>query len=174
MELRYSGCQDTNLMACKMCSMMILQAEDTTAPLNRSRPQVTARAPLVAGKRAGTWGEAQVIRVCQQNDIDTIYEIINDSARAYKGHIPEDRYHEPYMPMDQLLAEITDGVVFYGFEEDGLLVAVMGLQYKGPVILVRHAYTSTEKRGRGIGSSVLAHLRRPTRRWALPSRHGLR
>ena len=99
-----------------------------------------------------------MIRVCQQQDIDTIYEIINDSARAYKGHIPEDRYHEPYMPKDQLLSEITDGVVFYGYEDDGQLVAVMGLQDKGPVILIRHAYTSTEKRNRGIGSSLLEHL----------------
>ena len=99
-----------------------------------------------------------MIRVCQQQDVDTVYEIINDSTRAYKGHIPEDRYHEPYMPRDQLLAEIADGVVFYGFEDDGRLVGVMGLQDKGPVILIRHAYTSTEKRSRGIGSSLLAHL----------------
>ena len=99
-----------------------------------------------------------MIRVCQQQEIDTLYEIINDSARAYKGHIPHDRYHEPYMPMDQLLAEIADGVVFYGFEDHGRLVAVMGLQDKGPVTLIRHAYTRTEKRGRGIGSRLLAHL----------------
>ena len=99
-----------------------------------------------------------MIRLCRQQEIDTIYEIINDSARAYKGHIPEDRYHEPYMPMDQLLMEMADGVVFYGFEEDGRLVAVMGLQDKGPVTLIRHAYTRTEQRGRGIGSRLLAHL----------------
>jgi N-acetylglutamate synthase-like GNAT family acetyltransferase len=49
-------------------------------------------------------------------------------------------------------------VVFYGYEDEGLLVAVMGLQDKGPVILIRHAYTITEKRGRGIGSSLLEHL----------------
>jgi len=99
-----------------------------------------------------------VIRLCQQTDMDTIHEIINDSARAYRGHIPEDRYHEPYMPKEQLLSEITDGVVFYGYEDEGQLVAVMGLQDKGPVILIRHAYTSTEKRHRGIGSSLLEHL----------------
>jgi GNAT superfamily N-acetyltransferase len=99
-----------------------------------------------------------VIRQCQQQDVDAITEIINDSARAYKGHIPDDRYHEPYMPVDQLLAEIADGVVFYGFEDDGRLVAVMGFQDKGPVTLIRHAYTRTEERGRGIGSSLLAHL----------------
>ena len=99
-----------------------------------------------------------MIRSCHQNDIDRIYEIINDSARAYKGHIPEDRYHEPYMPRDELLSEIADGVVFYGYEEDGLVVAVMGIQDKGPVILIRHAYTSTEVRGQGIGSRLLEFL----------------
>ena len=99
-----------------------------------------------------------MIRQCQQQDVDAITEIINDSARAYKGHIPDDRYHEPYMPVDQLLAEIADGVVFYGFEDGGRLVAVMGFQDKGPVTLIRHAYTRTEERGRGIGSSLLAHL----------------
>ena len=52
-----------------------------------------------------------MICLCQQRDIDTIYEIINDSARAYRGHIPDDRYHEPYMPMEQLLAEIAEGPV---------------------------------------------------------------
>lgn len=99
-----------------------------------------------------------MIRLCQEKDIDTIYEIVNDSARAYAGHIPADRYHEPYMPMDQLLSEMADGVVFYGYEDDGQLVAVMGLQDKGPVILIRHAYTLSGKRSRGFGSGLLEHL----------------
>lgn len=99
-----------------------------------------------------------MIRICHQNDIDRIDEIINDSARAYQGHIPKDRYHEPYMPRDELLSEVADGVVFYGYEEDGLLVAVMGIQDKGPVILIRHAYTGTEVRGRRIGSRLIEFL----------------
>lgn len=99
-----------------------------------------------------------MIRLCHQKDIDRIHEIINDSARAYKGRIPEDCYHEPYMPKDELLSEIANGVVFYGCEEDDRLVAVMGIQDKGPVILIRHAYTSTEKRGRGIGSRLFEFL----------------
>ena len=85
-------------------------------------------------------------------------EIINDSARAYKGHIPQDCYHQPYMPEDELLSEIADGVTFYGYQDDVRLVAVMGIQDKGPVVLIRHAYTRTEKRGRGIGSRLLDHL----------------
>ena len=99
-----------------------------------------------------------MIRLCSQKDIDTIYEIINDSARAYEGHIPDDCYHQPYMPQDELLSEIADGVVFYGYEEDGSLAAVMGIQDRGPVTLIRHAYTRTERRGEGIGSKLLEHL----------------
>jgi GNAT superfamily N-acetyltransferase len=99
-----------------------------------------------------------VIRPCTHSDLELIYEIINDSARAYKGHIPEDRYHQPYMTRDTLRSEIADGVVFYGYEEEGRLVAVMGIQDKGPVVLIRHAYTRTGSRRRGIGSSLLEHL----------------
>jgi len=99
-----------------------------------------------------------VIRLCSHRDIDTIYDIINDSARAYEGHIPDDCYHQPYMPQDELLSEVADGVVFYGYEEDGSLVGVMGIQDRGPVTLVRHAYTRTERRGEGIGSKLLEHL----------------
>jgi GNAT superfamily N-acetyltransferase len=85
-------------------------------------------------------------------------DVINDGARAYEGHIPEDRYHQPYMPREELLAEIADGVVFYGYEDQGRLEAVMGIQDKGPVILIRHAYTRSEKRGRGFGTQLLQHL----------------
>lgn len=99
-----------------------------------------------------------MIRLCGQKDIGAMCGIINDSARAYKGHIPEDCYHQPYMPKDRLLAEIADGVVFYGYEDDGLLVAIMGIQDRGPVILIRHAYTRTEKRGEGIGTKLLRYL----------------
>jgi len=99
-----------------------------------------------------------VIRQCSHSDVDIICEIINDSARAYEGHIPEDCYHQPYMPKDDLLSDIADGVVFYGYEEEGSLVAVMGIQDKGPVTLIRHAYTRTDKRCLGIGSRLLQHL----------------
>jgi GNAT superfamily N-acetyltransferase len=99
-----------------------------------------------------------VIRLCTQDDVDAITEIINDSARAYEGHIPEDRYSQPYMPKDKLEWEIADGVVFYGYETDGRLVAVMGTQNKGAVTLIRHAYTRTEWQGQGIGSLLLRHL----------------
>lgn len=99
-----------------------------------------------------------MIRPCADSDLETIREIINDSARAYQGRIPEDCYHQPYMTREALRSDIVDGVVFYGHEKEGQLVAVMGIQDKGPVVLIRHAYTRTGRRGQGIGSGLLEHL----------------
>ncbi len=87
-----------------------------------------------------------------------MYEIINDAARAYKGVIPADRWHEPYMPMEELKHEIDDGVQFWGYEEAGELIGVMGLQDKGDVYLIRHAYVLTNRRDLGIGTKLLRHL----------------
>jgi GNAT superfamily N-acetyltransferase len=103
-------------------------------------------------------GGAKVIRLCTRRDVDTIHEIINESARAYEGHIPDDRYHQPYMHQEELMSEIADGVVFYGYEQDGSLVAVMGIQDRGSVTLIRHAYTRPEKQGKGVGSRLLEYL----------------
>jgi GNAT superfamily N-acetyltransferase len=99
-----------------------------------------------------------VIRLCTEQDIGTMVEIINAGARAYQGHIPADCYHQPYMPEDELRSEIAGGVTFYGYQDGGVLVAVMGIQDKGPVVLIRHAYTRTAERGKGIGSRLLVHL----------------
>jgi GNAT superfamily N-acetyltransferase len=84
--------------------------------------------------------------------------IVNDAARAYRGVIPDDRWHDPYMPLEELEAEIRDGVEFYGAEEGGRLVGVMGIQDKGPVTLIRHAYVRTSHRGRGVGTRLLSRL----------------
>ncbi len=84
--------------------------------------------------------------------------VINDAAQAYKGAIPDDRWHEPYMPMEELEAEISDRVVFWCLEEDGHLIGVMGIQDKGDVVLIRHAYVRTSRRRGGIGTRLLTHL----------------
>lgn len=105
-----------------------------------------------------------MIRPCNANDVDTIYEIINDAAQAYRGIIPEDRWHDPYMPKTELAAEIDAGVKFWGYEMDGVLTGVMGIQDKVEVYLIRHAYTRTAYRNRGIGGQLLAHLYRQTER----------
>ena len=105
-----------------------------------------------------------MIRQCRDEDFDIIYEIINESATAYKGIIPTDRWKEPYMPKEELESEISDGVVFWGYEEDGELVGAMGIQDVIDVTLIRHSYVRTEKRNHGIGGKLLSHLREMTNR----------
>ncbi len=103
-----------------------------------------------------------MIRICTDRDFDSILEIINDAASAYKGIIPPDRWHEPYMPSTELRNEINDGVVFYGSEEEGVLVGVIGSQDRGEVSLIRHAYVRTSRRKCGIGTRLLEFLESTT------------
>ncbi|NLG51305.1 MAG: GNAT family N-acetyltransferase [Chloroflexi bacterium] len=99
-----------------------------------------------------------MIRRCEDQDIETIYTIINEAAQAYRGVIPPDRWHEPYMSLDELRQEIEDGVVFWGIVEEGRLLGVMGLQDRGDVLLIRHAYVRAACQRRGIGGQLLEHL----------------
>ena len=103
-----------------------------------------------------------MIRICTADDLTAICAIINDAAQAYKGVIPADRWHEPYMPPEELKHEIESGVVFWGVEAGGELVGVMGIQDRGGVDLIRHAYVRTRSRRQGIGSDLLRHLERLT------------
>ena len=99
-----------------------------------------------------------MIRPCKPNDFETIYEIVNDAAQAYKGIIPADRWHEPYMGREELQHEIDAGVQFWGYEESGKLIGVMGIQDVQDVTLIRHAYVRTTQRRKGIGGKLLSHL----------------
>jgi N-acetylglutamate synthase-like GNAT family acetyltransferase len=105
-----------------------------------------------------------MIRRCTEKDFAVILEIINDAAQAYKGVIPEDRWHEPYMPQEQLQQEIASGVCFWGIEENGRLTGVMGIQDKGEVTLIRHAYVRTNLRNCGTGSLLLKYLETMTQK----------
>ncbi|MCC7487071.1 MAG: GNAT family N-acetyltransferase [Burkholderiales bacterium] len=98
------------------------------------------------------------VRVCGQSDFAAILAIINDAARAYRGVIPADRWHEPYMGESGLRHELDAGVTFRGGEQDGRLLGVMGIQPVRDVTLIRHAYVRTANQGQGIGSTLLAHL----------------
>jgi GNAT superfamily N-acetyltransferase len=102
-----------------------------------------------------------VIRESHRDEISTIFRIVNDAARAYAGHIPPDCYHEPYISIDELENEMRR-VIFYGWEEDGQLQGVMGLEPSKGVTLIRHAYVLTERQGLGIGRRLLAHLEKQT------------
>ena len=95
---------------------------------------------------------------CEQTDFEEICEIINDAAVAYKDVIPADRWHEPYMPEEELKTQIEQGVQFWCYKENGEMMGVMGIQDKGDVTLIRHAYVRSVYRNKGIGSKLLAHL----------------
>jgi len=99
-----------------------------------------------------------LIRKSTTEDFEAILAIVNDAAQAYRGVIPDDRWHEPYMPASELRGEITDGVVFWVVEDEGEVVGVMGLQDKGEVALVRHAYVETKLQRQGIGTSLLRYV----------------
>ena len=99
-----------------------------------------------------------MIRECLEDDFEAIYEIINDAAQAYRGIIPPDRWHDPYMPRKELLEEISSGVVFLGYEKEGELVGVMGTQDLQDVTLIRHAYVRTAHRNQGIGGELLGQI----------------
>jgi len=99
-----------------------------------------------------------MIRVLDSNDLEAILTVVNDGARAYCGVIPEDCWHEPYMPREELLAELDADVRFWGLEKEGQLAGVMGRQELPGVILIRHAYVLTDFQRQGIGRKLLAHL----------------
>jgi GNAT superfamily N-acetyltransferase len=84
--------------------------------------------------------------------------IINDAATAYKGVIPDDCWQEPYMPREELLAEIGAGIDFWAYEANGTILGVMGRQPLTEVTLIRHAYVQTEAQQQGIGAQLLSHL----------------
>ena len=98
------------------------------------------------------------IRKSRDADRPAMLAVINGAAQAYRGVIPEDRWHEPYMPPKELDAEIADGVVFWVAEDAGKLLGVMGIQDKGEVALVRHAYVSPGAQNRGVGRKLLHHV----------------
>jgi N-acetylglutamate synthase-like GNAT family acetyltransferase len=99
-----------------------------------------------------------LIRKSVKADFAAMLGIINDAARAYHGVIPADRWHEPYMPAGELKREIIGGVVFWVAEQDGRLSGVIGIQDKGEVALVRHAYVAPTTQRSGVGTKLLRHV----------------
>ena len=104
------------------------------------------------------------IRRCGDDERGAILALVNAAAEAYRGVIPADRWREPYMPAAELDHEIAAGVVFWGYEEDGALVGVMGVQPVRDVELIRHAYVAPGRQRRGVGAALLAHLTRSATR----------
>ncbi|MEY2516278.1 MAG: hypothetical protein QOJ89_3636 [bacterium] len=107
------------------------------------------------------------IRRCRDDERDAILAIVNAAAEAYRGVIPADRWHHPYMAREELDAAIASGVAFWGCEVGGELVGVMGVQLVGDVQLIPHAYVTPASHGRGVGGALLEHLRAASTRQML-------
>lgn len=99
-----------------------------------------------------------LIRQAKAADLTQVLAIINEAAQAYRGVIPADRWHDPYMPEQELVRELASGVIFWVAEEDGRLLGVMGIQDKGAVALVRHAYVAPTTQRQGVGTKLLRHV----------------
>lgn len=99
-----------------------------------------------------------MIRRCSNADLAAMKAIINEAAQAYQGVIPADCWHEPYMTRSSLMAEISAGINFWGWDESGVLIGVMGLQTVRDATLIRHAYVSPTRQGRGVGAALLSTL----------------
>ncbi len=95
-----------------------------------------------------------------KTDISKILHVINDASLRYKGIIPDDCWHEPYMSKQELIDEFSDGVCMYGYHHNNILIGVIGIQEVKDVILIRHAYTLTTFQGKGTGSALLEYLLR--------------
>lgn len=102
--------------------------------------------------------EIDILEINFDEDLQILYDIINDAATAYQGTIPDDRWKKPYMSMEELTSQIKQHVKFWKYMKKGETVGVMGIQAKGDVTLIRHAYVKTSERSRGIGSTLLQFL----------------
>jgi len=99
-----------------------------------------------------------LVRKSVESDLSSIFAVVNAAAQVYRGVIPMDRWHEPYMPQDELVREIGQGVIFWVAESEGALLGVMGIQDKGAVALVRHAYVAPTTQRKGVGTRLLRHV----------------
>ena len=95
--------------------------------------------------------------IFETRNAEEIFSVVNDAALRYKGVIPADRWHEPYMPMEEVRAELKR-IHIYGFGKEMNLLGIMGMERIKDVTLVRHAYVLTREQGKGIGSKLLAHI----------------
>ena len=99
-----------------------------------------------------------MIKECIANDASNIIDVINDAAIKYKGIIPDDCWHYPYMKKQELKDEIANGVRMFAYKKNNNFLGVMGIQEFNKVTLIRHAYTLTNYQGMGIGKSLLQYL----------------
>src|SRR5258708_15243890 len=104
------------------------------------------------------------MRRCRDDERAAILDIVNAAAEAYRGVIPADRWHDPYMDLHELDEEIAAGVEFWGYEAGGILLGVVGMHPMRDVDLTRHSFVRPGTQRRGAGRALLPHKRGPTRR----------
>jgi GNAT superfamily N-acetyltransferase len=107
------------------------------------------------------------IRPCRKDEREAVLAIVNAGAEAYRGVIPEDRWHDPYMSAEELERDIAAGIEFWGYQDGDGLLGVMGIQPLPEVDLIRHAYVAPGSQRRGVGGALLAHLKTATDRQIL-------
>lgn len=103
----------------------------------------------------GFWKEG----IFEIRDEGDILEVVNDGAKRYKGIIPQDRYHEPYMSREELRREMKR-IRFYGYKKDKSLLGVIGKEKIKDATLVRHLYVRNNYQGQGVGSKLLKFIER--------------
>ena len=94
----------------------------------------------------------------KKSESSKILYVINDAAIKYKGVIPDNCWHEPYMSEQELVNEFNAELRMYGYHRNNKLIGVIGIQEVKDVILIRHAYTLTSYQGKGTGSELLKYL----------------
>jgi N-acetylglutamate synthase-like GNAT family acetyltransferase len=99
------------------------------------------------------------VRLCREDERSVISEIINAAAEVYRGVIPADRWHDPYMSLPEQDAEVSAGVVFWACEGEGEVIGVMGIQPVRDVDLIRHAYVRPGTQRRGVGAALISQIR---------------
>jgi len=99
------------------------------------------------------------IRPCRNDEQGAMLAIVNAAAEAYRGVIPQDCWHEPYMSTSELSNELDADIKFWGYESDRALLGIMGVQRVRDVDLVRHAYVLPEFQHQGVGSALIRQLR---------------
>ena len=112
-----------------------------------------------------------MIRKYTKDDASKILLVINDASLKYKGIIPDDCWHEPYMSERELIDEFSDEVRMFGYHHNNKLIGVIGIQEVKDVILIRHAYTLTSHQGKGVGSALLEYLLKKKSEFSFIGRH---
>jgi GNAT superfamily N-acetyltransferase len=141
-----------------ICALLRIGRNAFRYARNNERTSLSRATSIQLTKNSSLLGDAMTIRRCRDDERDGILSIINAAAEAYRGVIPADRWHEPYMPGEEFDRERAAGVVFWGYQDRGRLAGIMGLQDVRDVTLIRHAYVAPARQRGGVGGKLLEHL----------------